>query len=233
MQASGAAGQVCTCAVCAGLLWSHPGLSFRKLCLLEIPKQRVLAIAQQTARKTPKQQLREFGLASMSQAQKDIFVEEARQEAIVGSCARSWDYTVSGFRSYLKFAGQVLPLGASLLPPKLRILLAWQRTFRSHGTYCNYLGHVKTACLVRGVSTQVLCCGMSGHAVLSLCCAKVFSHTALLRAKSTVKKYGGFKPRERMWIRRCASASKVLRCFSYAVSAQAAAGENRRLVRPA
>ena len=101
MQASGAAGQVCTCAVCAGLLWSHPGLSFRKPCLLEIPKQRVLAIAQQTARKTPKQQLREFGLASMSQAQKDIFVEEARQEAIVGSCARSWDYTVSGFRSYL------------------------------------------------------------------------------------------------------------------------------------
>ena len=86
--------------------------------MLQISKERVLAIAQQTARKTPKQQLREFGLASMSQAQKDAFVEEARQEAILGSCARSWDYTVSGFRSYLKFAGQVLPLGASLLPPK-------------------------------------------------------------------------------------------------------------------
>ena len=173
----------------------------RKPCLLQISKERVLAIAQQTARKTPKQQLREFGLASMSQAQKDAFVEEARQEAILGSCARSWDYTVSGFRSYLKFAGQVLPLGASLLPPKLRILLAWQRTFRSHGTYCNYLGHVKTACLVRGVSTEVAPCCSSWH-VLPACCEQVFSHPALLRAKSTVKKCGGFKPRERMWIRR-------------------------------
>ena len=149
----------------AGQLLLHLVLTCRKPCLLEIPKQRVLAIAQQTARKTPKQQLWGFGLASMSQAQKDRFVEEARQEAIVGSCARSWDYTVSGFRSYLKFAGQVLPLGASLLPPKSRILLAWQRTFRSHGTYCNYLGHVKTACLVRGVSTEVLCCSASGHVV--------------------------------------------------------------------
>ena len=79
-------------------------------------------------------------------------LEEARQEAILGSCARSWDYTVSGFRSYLKFAGQLLPLGASSLPPQSRVLLAWQGTFRSHGTCCNYLGHVKTACLVRGVS---------------------------------------------------------------------------------
>ena len=104
----------------------HP--TCRKPCLLQISKERVLAIAQQTARKTPKQQLREFDLASRSQAQKDAFVEEARQEDILGSCARPWDYTVCGFRSYLKFAGQLLPLGASLLPPKLRILLAWQRT---------------------------------------------------------------------------------------------------------
>ena len=151
----------------------------------------------------------------------------------MGSCARSWDYTVSGFRSYLKFAGQVLPLGASLLPPKLRIPVAWQRTFRSHGTYCNYLGHVKTACLVRGVSTQVLRCSMSGHVVLSPCCAKVFSHPALLRAKSTVKKYRGFKPRERMWIRRQIAPPFDSCCDASAQwLAQADAEENRGVARP-
>jgi hypothetical protein len=42
-------------------------------------------------------------------------------------------------------------------PPKLEVLVAWSLCFRSHETYRNYKGYVKTACLTLGVSVQVCC----------------------------------------------------------------------------
>ena len=43
-------------------------------------------------------------------------------------------------------------------PPQLDTLLAWSTTFRSAGTLSNYLGYVKTGCLIVGASTEVGFC---------------------------------------------------------------------------
>lgn len=48
-------------------------------------------------------------------------------------------------------------------PPKLEILLAWANTFRSIGTFQNYIGYVKTATMVLKASVEV---GMNTSAIL-------------------------------------------------------------------
>ena len=48
----------------------------------------------------------------------------------------------------------------SKLPPRLETLLAWSRLFRSGRTFRNYLGYVRTACLVTKQSVVVRVCGV-------------------------------------------------------------------------
>ena len=87
-------------------------------------------------------------------------------------------------------------------PPPLRILLAWSTLFRCRATFANYLGYLKTACLVMNVSTEVR------HTRTSLCKQwtfyinlKVFSDPALRRAKQSIQATSCFQPREKLWIR--------------------------------
>ena len=42
-----------------------------------------------------------------------------------------------------------------LWPPKLEVLLAWSRLFRCSGTLQNYLGYVKTGCMLVMAGTEV------------------------------------------------------------------------------
>ena len=48
-----------------------------------------------------------------------------------------------------------LKKGGSYFPPTVDALLAWSRCFRDGGTWRNYLGYVKTACLVVNASVEV------------------------------------------------------------------------------
>ena len=52
-------------------------------------------------------------------------------------------------------SGKVDPTRERLLPPKLSILQSWSTLFRCEGTFSNYLGHVKTACMLCGVPVKV------------------------------------------------------------------------------
>ena len=89
------------------------------------------------------------------------------------------------------------------LPPELNDLIAWSTLFRSVGTFANYIGHVRTACLITEASTKVrvflfrVGCGLS-------CCLsnKVFDDPALRRVKSGIAKRGNFDKRPKMWIQR-------------------------------
>ena len=56
--------------------------------------------------------------------------------------------------------------------------------FRNANTYSNYLGYVKTGCLIVNADTSV------------------FDHPAIVRAKKSVAKEGGAMSREKLWIRR-------------------------------
>ena len=69
-------------------------------------------------------------------------------------------------------------------PPKLEWLQAWALAFRCHLTFGNYLGYVKTACLIVGTDVSV------------------FGHPAIGRAKMSIRKASQFTPRPKMWIRR-------------------------------
>ena len=64
------------------------------------------------------------------------------------------------------------------------MLLAWAQLFRHEGTYANYLGYVRTGCMLANAECTAL------------------DDPAVKRAKASIKKSQQFQPRERMWIRR-------------------------------
>ena len=69
-------------------------------------------------------------------------------------------------------------------PPDIQLLQAWAQLFRHEGTFANYLGYVRTGCMLANVDCTAL------------------DDPAVRRAKASVKKAQQFQPRERMWIRR-------------------------------
>ena len=93
--------------------------------------------------------------------------------------------------SYVETEPYVVPVSdairsgeKSYFPPRLDDLMAWSACFRSGGTFRNYLGYVRTGCIVVGASTTV------------------FGEPALVKAKATVDKSGLFSKREPLWLRR-------------------------------
>ena len=98
--------------------------------------------------------------------------------SLICLCARS------GIQCYIAFVRAVKGTNVTLFPPKTDWLLAWASMFRCKGTFGNYLGYVKIACLI--VREDVV----------------VFSHPAVRRAKEAVGKAGRFASREKCWIRR-------------------------------
>ena len=111
----------------------------------------------------------------------------------------------------LRWAGPagVYVVGGGLFqkwPPALEVLQAWSALFRCVGTFSNYLGYVRTGCLVVKCDTKVLYILAPVGAGWSHvgCVAQVFDDPALRRAKASVVKRGCFQPREKMFIQRCA-----------------------------
>ena len=109
-----------------------------------------------------------------SQHEWSIWLEEARLHAVLGSCRSSIKSVKSGIRCFVAFIGvpslvvllrpfafvacadaSGLKKGNSYFPLTIDALLAWSRCFRNSGTWRNYLGYVKTACLVVDASVEV------------------------------------------------------------------------------
>ena len=84
----------------------------------------------------------------------DVWLDAARNDAILDSCRLSMKSVRSGVRCYLAFLETVAPR-ATPFPPRLDILMAWSTNFRHEGTFGNYIGYVRTACLLCGVSADV------------------------------------------------------------------------------
>jgi hypothetical protein len=118
-----------------------------------------------------------------TEAKRVKWVANARVAAILGSCSLSLPSVRSGCRCYIVFAKKVLgKLPAKALPPSVDDLLAWSCTFRCAETFSNYLSYVKVGTLLLGAN------------------ADVFQDHTLARAKTAIRKRGGFKRRERMFI---------------------------------
>ena len=83
------------------------------------------------------------------------WAESARVDALLGSCPRSHNSMMSGVRCWSAFAQRVLDRTGREFPPTANDLVAWSRLFRCHGTFGNYLGHVRLGCQVLCVSDAV------------------------------------------------------------------------------
>ena len=117
---------------------------------------------------------------------KKQWVAEAKIAALLGSFPRSKASTASGIRSWMRFSDQVLGLKGRELPPTADGLIAWSTLFRSSATFANYVGYVRVACELLGLSTAV------------------FNETESLlrRAKASIDKKRHFVPRKPLFIRR-------------------------------
>lgn len=133
-----------------------------------------------------------------TEADKQIWLEDARLDAIVGSCRRSLPSVRSGIRCWFAFLDATVGTD-TYFPPKAEWLVAWSKLFRSVNVFRNYLGYVKTGCLL--VRADVL----------------VFKDPSVCRAKASVAKSGQFESRPRMWIRKDLLESMVKHCVKKAV----------------
>ena len=133
----------------------------------------------------PSQALKRLAFGKMAQRDIDEWAERARVDAILGSCSRSLKEMKCGVRCYKAFVDATRQQPEDCyLPPRIDTLLAWSTLFRSRATFSNYLGYLRTACL------------------LTKCPTAVFQDPALARAKASAAKRGHFTPRPNMWIRR-------------------------------
>ena len=101
----------------------------------------------------PRKALQEVTNVLVTGRDRERFIEKARIDAILGACPRSLPQLRSGVRLFASFVDSVRPGATRYLPPELDTILAWSMLFQSPGTFANYLGYVRTACLLIG--TQV------------------------------------------------------------------------------
>ena len=79
----------------------------------------------------------------------DDLRQSAKVNAILGSCPKSLPSVKSGIKCWSAFAKTILgKSNANIFNIHHNDLLVWAETFKSKGTFCNYLGYAKTACLL-------------------------------------------------------------------------------------
>ena len=142
----------------------------------------------------PRAALKLLDVECMCSDERLQWLEQSRVNAVLGSCKHSLKSLRSGYSCFAAFARVADPECVDVIPPKLDLLLSWSSLFRSERTLGNYLGYVKTACLLCGVSVEV------------------FGHDALKRAKNAVAKKQQFIRRPKLWLQRVQLQSMLEWC---------------------
>ena len=125
----------------------------------------------------PAAALKRLKLEDRTPGERCAWIETARLDAILGGMRLPLPSLRTGLRCYVAFvstrgvrglipsavycmvrsSGACFPESVVFFPPSLTMLLAWTTMFRSGGTLRNYLGYVKTGCIIAGVSTGASC----------------------------------------------------------------------------
>ena len=104
----------------------------------------------------------------------EVLAWQARVAAVMGSCpltrasfksGRSqsiWVCPVAAFacvgiRSWGAYAVAVHGSAELGWPPQMSDIIGWSHTFRCVGTFTNYVGHVRTACMAMGLDAPDCC----------------------------------------------------------------------------
>ena len=125
---------------------------------------------------------------------------EARAMAVLGSCPHTLQSLQSGWNNYLNYCEIALGSREAGLPPTVDLFLGWSHTHRCVGTFSNYVGHVASACLARGID-----------------CPST-THPAVVRAKHAIAKRLLFVSAEQGFIKQRSGERMGNRSFRYAVS---------------
>ena len=110
--------------------------------------------------------------------------------------------TACGIRCWISFARGALGIVGSVFPPSVDGIVAWSNTFRCSRTFGNYLGYVRTGCLLVRCSTDATHGEVGG-------CVRCFRSglgglicEAVKRAKVAIDKRRRFVPRARLFVLR-------------------------------
>ena len=122
------------------------------------------------------------GAIPLDAASRHMWMENARIDAILGSCPKTRESFKSGLRNWIKFVEVATRGDANPFPPEFDHIIAWSHTFRCVATYANYLGYVRSACLALGIEGPPR------------------GHPGITRAKAAIVKRMMFTSRPRMFI---------------------------------
>ena len=159
------------------------------VCMMKVVKEQLAGVGNYGPRHAIK--LAQEALLDQSPAE---WAEKARITALLGSCPRSHKSFISGYRCWMGFAGRVLNLKGSELPPTLEGVLAWSVLFRSPGTFQNYVGYLRLACQLARVSTVAL------------------DDRAIARATTAIAKRGHFVQRPKQFVKLCLLQRMLVAC---------------------
>ena len=142
-----------------------------------------------------------------SPEEREAVWRKARIAAVMGNCAKTKESFKSGralvqgcilsriscmcpagVKSWISFAKMRYGREEHLLPPSLDGLLEWSNLLRCLGTFSNYVGHVRTACIAHGLEMPQA------------------SHPALQRAKGAIVKRMLFTKRCAFRVHICCTA---------------------------
>ena len=120
--------------------------------------------------------LKSLEAESLSNNERLKWLEDTRLDAMLGATSRSQNSVRSGVRLWMAFVGvngmscmclasvcislcadKYDPLQKRYFPPPLHLLISWTTIFRNGDTLKNYLGYVKTGCMVCNKSVAVRC----------------------------------------------------------------------------
>lgn len=119
---------------------------------------------------TPRESLQQLKVALRNKPEeRRLWAQRAKIAAILGACPKSQKSLISGLRHWCEFVAVaygdeskasmayilchgrgfafLVMLYMQAFPPSMDMVLAWSTTFRCAGTFGNYLGYLRTACL--------------------------------------------------------------------------------------
>ena len=94
--------------------------------------------------------------------------ERERLRALLGSCPRSLGTITAAAKSWFHFAEYRLHRSGDALAPDVDGLLVWSGTFKSAGTFSNYVSALRTVCEARGCHVSARFRNAPGIQVLRL-----------------------------------------------------------------
>ena len=122
-----------------------------------------------TAAKTPSVACASIAdLISDTPGAKAAWRRQAHVAAVLGGAPKSLSGFKSGLKGWIQFAVQAYDNPEDAFPPTLEGVLAWSTTFRSLGTFMNYLGCLRKACHALNIEAPPY-----GHAAIKRAMASI------------------------------------------------------------